>query len=319
MKTARCAVIANPVSAAGKTFKQYPSIIEKLESALGIVCKKTLTRRPMDATRIAREMIDDGYTLIVGIGGDGTMQEIVNGFLEDDRPVNPHCSLGIISSGTGQGFARSLGLPSDIGRQLDVITAGASHPVDLGRVTCNNAASGRTHRYFVNECQGGIGSTVVKSVSINLKRFGGRLAFGLGAVKAFFNSTAQNLSVLLDDSQLMEGPFMGVVVANGAYTGGGMKLAPHAKNDDGMLDVLLIQEQTLAQRLASFPTIYSGRHIDLPKFGYHRARTVSISAVSPLYLEADGELVGESPCKIEIIPGGIRVCLPACRDETKEK
>ena len=186
-------------------------------------------------------------------------------------------------------------------------TGAALYPVDLGKVIYTE----QTARYFVNECQTGIGCDVVRLVRTNLKRFGGRFAFGIGAVKAILRNTAQKISVCLDNSQLLESNFIGIVIANGAYTGGGMKLAPHAVNNDGQLDVLLIYEQPLVRRLLSFPAIYTGRHINLPKFDYRRARTVSMSSAMPLCLEADGELIGKGPCEIRVIHEAIKVCVPA--------
>jgi diacylglycerol kinase (ATP) len=115
------------------------------------------------------------------------------------------------------------------------------------------------------------------------------------------------MSIQIDGKVALKKKFLGIIIANGAFTGGGMNLAPYARLNDNLLDVLLIHEQSITQRLRTFPKIYSGRHIELPQFGYYQVKKVKISAEKNVLLEADGELLGHPPCEIELLPSCIHV------------
>ena len=136
---------------------------------------------------------------------------------------------------------------------------------------------------------------------------GGFLGFGLTTLAIIFKQPNQKISISIDNQKPIHRAFLGIMIANGAYTGGGMNLAPHARLNDHLLDILLMYAQTVPQRLMTFPKIYSGRHIELPKFGYFQAKYISVDTKEDALLEADGELLGYPPCDIEIIDSCIKV------------
>ena len=154
-KVDRTHVIINPVSAGGKTGAKQPEILSALDRRIGKGYSLCVTSRPLEAGFSARNAIMDGSKLIIAIGGDGTIQETVNGFYSDGRLINPSCQLGIIDSGTGHGFAQSLDLPAGLDEQLEVIQRGETRSIDIGRATFSGDYGERREHYFVNECQAG--------------------------------------------------------------------------------------------------------------------------------------------------------------------
>jgi YegS/Rv2252/BmrU family lipid kinase len=298
-------VILNPVSAGGRTYGNKEKIEKAIRNLINDRFELIITRAPQESTILTMEAIKSGSELILVAGGDGTIQEVVNGFLTNDK--NKQCLLGIISSGTGQGFAQSLGLPNTLDEQIDIALGGTARKVDVGKVTFMNFEGSTSHRYFINECQLGIGSTVVQRVQQNHKLLGGKLGFGLGTIEAVVRHPNQSIKVTIDEGYPRSTSLTGIVIANGAYTGGGMNLAPGACVDDGWLNLLLMQEMSVAERLWSFPKIYSGKHIRLDKFKYQRIQSISVESSEKVCIEADGELLGTAPCKVEIIPASLMV------------
>jgi YegS/Rv2252/BmrU family lipid kinase len=299
-------VIFNPVAGAGKAAEQRDSLLKQLGARYGQTFEFVETAGSGDAEHLAREAIEKGAQLIIAVGGDGTINEVVNGFFAKEELINPSCELGIINCGTGGGFAQSLGLPADISDQVDFIDLAKAKPVDIGHVTYSGEDASMHQRYFVNECQMGIGADIVSKVGLSQKRFGGTVAFGSVTVSQMLRAKASRLITHLDDSTA-ERDLLGVVVGNGRYCAGGMQLTPTADPFDGLFDVLLIHKMSLLQRSIGFSKIYSGKHISSQKFSIEQARTVAIESTQAVQLEADGELLGYTPCKIRVLPGAIKV------------
>jgi YegS/Rv2252/BmrU family lipid kinase len=300
-------VIINPASGGGKTGKRLDEILNYLDRYFTNKYSLCVTQKPLEASVSAKQAIRDGCELIIAVGGDGTIQETVNGFFADGLLINPDCHLGIVNCGTGQGFARSLGLPPGLDQQLDIISNGKSRAIDIGKIVFSTENGEQKERYFVNECQAGIGGEVVKSVQSKHKRLGGRLAFGLSSLSKIFSYPNRLITVEIDKKPGITQRFIGVVMANGNSMAGGMSLTPGAIVDDSLLDILLIMGQSIPQRLWNFPRIYSGKHIDLPKFNCCRGKSIKLYSMEPVLVEADGELLGFLPCKVEVLPAAIKV------------
>jgi len=301
-------IIINPLSAAGRTGRRWKSYITAVENRLGKNYSVHFTQTQLDAIFSARRAINEGCELVIAVGGDGTINEVVNGFFDHGQIINPECLLGIINSGTGHGFAQSLGLHKSIDLQLDAISRRRYKSIDVGRITFMNPGGELTGRYFVNECQIGIGGMVVKNVVPRYKRFGGKFAFGLIAFLTALSDKKRQFTLEIDSSIETSASLHGIVVGNGAYTGGGMMLTPSAKVDDGLLDVLSIREQSVLQRIMNLSKVHSGRHITSPKFSYRQCTSLSIVSPSDVPIAADGEILGTPPCTISILPHALRVC-----------
>jgi len=300
-------VIFNPASAAGATGRRREEIFEAIRRRVDPDFSLFVTTGPGEATGSAREAARRGTDLIIAVGGDGTIQEVVNGLFSGREPLNPRCVLGLISAGTGHGLAQSLGWPLGLEGQCAAIGRGIVRRIDIGRAVYGDSDGRTVERYFVNECQAGIGGEVVKKVQAGHKGFGGLLAFGLATLRTALRYSNRTITYAVDDGPPMTGPFLGIVAANGHVMAGGMKLAPRALVADGRLDILLMHGQTLTERLRNFPKIYSGRHLASPKFGYLGGRSLSLASDEDVSFEADGELFGRLPCRIEILPGALKL------------
>lgn len=300
-------IILNPASAAGMTGRRREEVVRLFDAAFPHGYLLHITQGPLEASRIAADAIRNGAGLVVAIGGDGTVHEVVNGMLNTDVTGRTSCALGIISSGTGHGFADSLGVPRSWREQIARLASGKAWIVDLLRLSYQDSQGKSNHRMVVNECQLGIGGVVVRNVRKRGKRLGGRLAFGIGTLQGILAHKNQCMSVSIDGDLPVEDSLTGIVVANGAFTGAGMNLTPQAHLDDGLLDVLLMHNLSRSRRFRSFPKIYRGTHLTQSWFSYHQARSVTITSAEPVLVEADGELLGTTPCTLEVVPAAIRL------------
>jgi YegS/Rv2252/BmrU family lipid kinase len=310
MPSADIRVIINPASAAGKTARRIPAIVEAIERRFPERCTFALTERPGDATRLADESVRSGSSLVVAVGGDGTVHEVVNGMMGASHGGIPSSLLGVISSGSGRGFALSLRLPRTLEGQVDLIAECAGRPVDVGVVTTRGRDGRRHDHYFINECQIGIGADVVHGTRRMRKAAGGLLGYGLATFSALFRSPNADLSLTIDGREEPPSSILGLAVGNGDITAGGMSLTPGAEPDDGVLNMLTIHGQSLAERLRSFPKIYSGAHVGTRGFTYSTVKQCRVSGPRPLAVAADGELIGTLPCTISVLERALRVITP---------
>ncbi|MEX2116140.1 MAG: diacylglycerol kinase family protein, partial [Bacteroidota bacterium] len=242
----------------------------------------------------------------VVVGGDGTCNEVLNGFFERRRPIRPSARLGFITSGTGEDVSRNLGLPAGRKAQIRRLHQGRTL-VDVGLVTFKGSDGATQERLFLNDCQAGIGARVVRHITPALKKLGGFLAYGIASTLAALAHRGHYLKITCDRDEPIEGMFLGVAAANGRFAGGGMDFAPHSLIDDGKLDVIMIRDQRRIDRLLNFPKIYSGRHIDLSWVISRKAKKVRITSDEPVALEADGELLGYLPCEIKLLSHALPV------------
>lgn len=303
-------VIINPASSAGRTGRRQREILAAIESTVGRGFSLFVTKRPDDATVSAREASLRGIELVIAVGGDGTIQEVVNGLMEAAKASDRRPQLGIINAGTGHGFAQSLGLPAGLDAQCAGIAGGSVRRIDIGRASFSDGSGRPVERCFINECQAGIGGRVVEKVRAGHKKLGGFLGFGLATLTTALSYPNRSIRFSLDDGPERSGAFIGIVAANGQAMAGGMRLAPRAMVDDGELDILFMHGQTLAERLRNFPKIYSGTHLGSPKFSCLRGRSISLASEDRVSFEADGEPFGHLPCRIEVVPAALEVRTP---------
>jgi YegS/Rv2252/BmrU family lipid kinase len=308
-------VIANPVAGGGRARRLLPKALEEVGSRVDAHYSLSLTRFPGDAVTAARCAATQGARLVIAIGGDGTIHEVANGLLDGGSPINPDCHLGIVDCGTGHGLAQSLGLPGGLEDQVEVIHQYDGLAMDLGRVTARREDGSTVRRVFASECQVGLGGNVVAGVRRCHKVFGGPLGFGSVALATALRQRACPTTAVFRDGGRVEEPCMGLTIGNGSCCGGGMKLVPDARVDDGRLDVLVIRGMGFWERLLTFPRIYTGRHVRSPQCAVCTTTGVSIETAWPAPVAADGEILGTTPCAIQVLPAAIRVCCPAAHWE----
>jgi len=296
-------VIINPESNKGKTGKRWKYIKEGLKSFLKEF-KYEFTEKPLQAIEISRIAIKEGMELIVGVGGDGTMNEIANGFYENQKIINPEVSLGIVPSGTGCDFTRSLNIPSKLKKALEVITQAPSSLIDIGRAKFKSHSGKEEERYFVNVADFGIGGEVVKKVSQNKMRRKAS-SYMRCLISTFITYKNKKLSIRIDDEELPVDEYMIGAISNGRIFGKGMKIAPDARLDDGLFDVVLIKGMKMLEFFRNAWKIYLGTHLSHPKISLIRGRKIEAVAEddeSEVLIEIDGEQLGKLPATFEIIP-----------------
>jgi len=250
---------------------------------------------------LARAAAERPGSLLVVVGGDGTVNEVVNGV------AGTGAEVATLPAGTGQDFARTHGIPGRFEDAVRVALDGATRTIDLGRVECAGGGS----RYFANFGSVGMSGAVARRANAMTKALGGRLTFYYALMVEFLAWRNTQVWVELDEGVRREGPLHDVIVANGQYHGGGMKLAPDARQDDGLFDVVLIGDVTKLDFATTSPKLYSGRYLSHPKVELLQSSTAAIDAASPLPLEVDGEPIGTTPARFEVVPAALRLRVPA--------
>ena len=298
-------VVVNPSSSGGKTARRHERIVQELRKRLKGDVTAFTTSKPLDATDSTRTAITDGAELIVVIGGDGTIHEAVNGFFKDGQVINPSCQLGIVASGTAQDSARGFGLHRSTARQIEAVCGSRVRFVDLGRATFVDNLGKQNGQIFLNECSQGIAAVVVQRFLAHHKWMGGFLGFGITAVATAARHREQLITVEIDGIRVVSDHLLGIVVANGAFAGGGMHFAPKSKVDDGLFDVVMIHKQSVPSRLINFPRIYFGTHVNLSWISYIQGRSVKVISNEAVPVEADGEFLGYLPCTIDVLPSAL--------------
>jgi YegS/Rv2252/BmrU family lipid kinase len=269
-----------------------------------------VTCGPGDATLLARQAVAEGAERLIVVGGDGTLNEVVNGCLDDAGVVAQDApTLVLVPLGTGSDFARGLGIPGGMAA-LDVLVRGQPRPLDLGVATYCDARGREATRAFANVADFGLGPETSDLIARGPKRLGAA-AYLLGALRAIAAFTPTPIRVEVEGATVYDGSSGMAVVANGSYFGGGMQVAPHASVDDGIFDVLVLDcadRRTLVAEI--LPRIYRGAHISHPAIRQARGRTVTIDAAKSFPLELDGEVVGTTPARFALLPGALRVLVP---------
>jgi len=300
----RTFVVVNPSSAGGATRRRWPRIAARLRTVVGRF-DVAFTRQPLDATRLTREALQSRFRRIVAVGGDGTLNEVVCGYFEADRPIAADAAVGILPCGTGKDFARTLGA-TDLDARLASL-ARASRLVDVGwaRFTAHDGAP--TERLFVNEISFGCSGRVTKAISPIIKRASGALAFTLATLRTLLTYRDQPVSISLDAERARDHTITNGAFCNGQFFGGGMRVAPAARIDDGELDVTLWSGYRLLDFVTKRQALLSGAHVAEPGTLTFRARRATVTSTAPVLVELDGESVGRLPLEVRVLPNALRL------------
>ncbi len=307
-------VIVNPASASGSTGDAWPQVASDLRSQFGSF-EVRFTKRRGDAGALAAEAARKGAKLIIACGGDGTVSEVANGILSSGKDVE----LGIVPSGTGGDFRRSLEIPSQSRDAARVLREGRTVRIDVGRVSYIDHNRNEAMRYFLGVASCGMSTKVIERVKRGgpdwlpkntPKWIGGRISFGASLLQTAMRSTPTRLVVQLDDDHERHLLVSNLCVANARYFGGGMKIAPDAKLTDGKFDIIGIGDLSALKIFTSAPRVYSGSHLSMPEVSHALARKISVRAAdrdAEVALEIDGELPGRLPATFQIVPEALRV------------
>lgn len=295
----RCFVVVNPRAHGGRTGRGRAALEQTLRNR-GLDAELFETTAPGDATRAVGALSPGAFDTVICAGGDGTLFEVVNGLMA--RPLETRETLGVLPMGTGNAFARDLGLePGDTDTAMEMILAGDSRPVDVAEV---QGRAGRFH--FINIL--GAGFVVRAGRAAQALKALGRGAYTLGALAALARLPALPMRIELDGVPLDVSDTLFVQVANSRFTGTRFLMAPEARIDDGLLDLVHVRRLPRPRILRLFPTIYDGLHVKEPEVTVRRARHVRLLAPDGLDCMADGEFHGVTPLDIQCLPSQIR-CL----------
>lgn len=302
-------VVMNPASAGGRTLRRWPSILRVLHAA-EVTFKAHRTTARGDATHAVRRALRTGFRTIVVVGGDGTLNEVVNGFFDEEgAPIGGDAVLGLLPSGTGGDFRRAVGIPSNIERAVRLIAARSVRHIDAGRIEFADGS----RRHFLNIADCGMGGEVVARIDRSVHRAGGArgsVGFLRASIATLFGYVARTAHVEIDGMSL-DRSVRSVVIANGTCFGGGMRVAPDAELDDGQFDVVIIGDTGRMRALTGLPSLYRGRHLNRPEVEVYRARTVRVSCEGrPMLFDVEGEQVGATPATLTCLPDAITLCAP---------
>jgi diacylglycerol kinase (ATP) len=286
--------IVNPHSGAGSTGHFWPDWQKRIRRVLGKV-DFTYTQGILHAMSLTREALDRGHDRIIAVGGDGTLNEVLNGFFDNGEPCCPGAALAYIPNGTGADFSRTLGFHGrSIDEHIERLLSAPVTAVDCGEVRFVNAQGEETNRLFINESSLGFSANTAHAVNKASKHFKGKLPFLIGVVRCL--STLRNplLRISVEGKLVHEEPTLLVAVTNGKYFGGSMMIAPEAEINDGLLDIIVISQMSRLTLLRKIKSIYSGQHLNEPEVTAMRGKTVHINAVEEeVLLEMDGEQPGK--------------------------
>jgi len=308
--------IINPVSDFGRTLETWKQARLSL-AALGLPVNEFITTSPGQAAALTRQSLTDGVLQVVAVGGDGTLNEVVNGYLDEDgAPINAACRIALLPSGTGSDFRKTLGI-GDMAAAIQILVSNNSKQVDAGRVTYTTQDGESKSRFFINLLSIGLGGDVsgfVNGWRTRLPKWvGGKTRFTLAALRALSRYNNTTVEISLDPGcaggQRLWASSNLIVVGNGRFAGGGMLLAPSACPDDGLLDVVVTDRASRFDVIRELPRIRRGGYIKNPKVKSLRARTVSIIAGRPLPVDMDGESVGVVPISVKVIPSAVRFAI----------
>ncbi|MFW5787041.1 MAG: diacylglycerol/lipid kinase family protein [Halanaerobiales bacterium] len=296
----RVLAIVNPAAGGGRTGKKWPDY-EKVFKKYELEIEVVYTRRAGHAPLLTREALKQGYTRIMSVGGDGTVNEVVNGFFERGELVNPDSALIVFGSGTGSDLGRSLNIKRNPETVLKIIERGSKTFIDLGRVTYVSNKQ-KKEKYFINLSDAGLGGATVARIDRASKRLGGLLGYLLAALKTLVKYENKYFSLIIDGRKIKSECLNSIIVANGAYFAGGMEIAPGADLKSGLLDVVVIGDLSKGEIVTNLYKAYSGKHLSHPGVEVYRGKKIEIKSTEKVYLNIDGEAAGRLPAVFEVLP-----------------
>ena len=256
-------------------------------------------------TELARQAADDGASLLVVVGGDGSVNEVANGIAGREG-----VEIAVLPRGTGWDFVRTYRIPHRLAGAIEVALTGRPQTIDLGRVRYRTWAGAEAEGWFANIASAGMSGAIAQRANETTKALGGKASYLLAILAVFARWRVGSVRVEVD-GEAREGRMHDVVVANGRYFAGGMMIVPDARSDDGRFDVLLIGDLTKRDLLVTLPKAYHGRHLPHPKAELLRGAAVTVEGEQPLPIQLDGEQPGTTPVRFEVVPGALRLRVPA--------
>lgn len=308
-------VIVNPKSAAGATKNSWAATAADFRAHFGAF-QVAFTKKQGDGIELAKRAAENGRKFIIACGGDGTINEIANGILESGEDVE----LGILPSGTGGDFRRSLGMPTEVREAARVLREGITKKIDVGKIKFLDHDGKETSRYFLNVSSFGLSASIIHRVKTQNKLswlpndlLRGKTTFALSTLQEVLGVEYITVRVSIDGAAEKSLNTINFCVCNARFFGGGMKIAPGAKLDDASFDVVNIGDIKTAKIILNSYKLYTGSHLELNEVKATSAKRIEVSPVNKdqnIFLEVDGELPGKLPAVYEIVPKALKVRIP---------
>jgi len=297
--------LVNPASANGSTGRRWPELARRASLA-GLEGDTLFSERPGHLGELAAEAARAGARLLVVVGGDGSVNEVVNGLAGiDDAPA-----IALVPRGTGWDFSRSFGIPREIEAAAAVALDGDTRELDLGSVSFRAWDGSEASSRFANVASAGMSGAIAQRANETTKALGGKLSYLWATVAVFARWSATELRVTVE-GETRTGRMSDVIVANARYFGGGMQVCPDADPADGLFDVLTIGDLTKRDFALTMPKLYRGTHLPHPKAELRRGSVVTIESDTPVPVELDGEQPGTTPARFEVVPRALRLRVPS--------
>jgi YegS/Rv2252/BmrU family lipid kinase len=300
----RVIFILNPKSANGVTRKRFERARAYAEEVIGSIDVR-FTERPMHATELAREAVRGKARAVISVGGDGTINEVVNGFFDESyERIDSPTAFGVVTSGTGGDFRRTLGFPVDPRKDLDRIGRFQTRKVDVGRCDYTTPSGGAGTRMFMNIGSMGVSGDIVNAVNTSSKALGAKLSFLRGTLSTLMTAPPNFVRLTFDgetEDETRKVTF--IAVSNGQYFGGSMHVAPQAEIDDGSFDVVIAEGEGFGFWVKNAAAIYRGTHTSLPNIHVKRCSEVRAEPTGKdVLIELDGEQPGRLPATFRVVP-----------------
>ncbi len=295
-------IVVNPVAGGGRALRKVEPVLEIFRSA-GIAFEVVTTRYPKHAIELAGQAAGT-FGGVIAVGGDGTLNEVVNGVCKDGRCLVP---VGFLPAGRGIDFPRTTGIPTDLTEAAHRLVRPRTFTTDLGLVTYQEGTERRS-RYFVNVAGCGFDAAVAERASRYGTGLGGTLPYLTSLVVTLI--TYENVHMSWEvDGERAYGRLNTLVMANGQYYGGGMRIAPNAVVEDGLLDFIFIGDFGKFEFLMNVPKVYEGSHLSLSLVSERKGRRISVESEQRVMVHADGEVLGTLPLEAEVVPSALTLLI----------
>lgn len=314
MGSPRVVIVVNPNSQGGALGKKWPELSDVIRRELAFEVVRT--SGPGDATRLAAEALRGGAEIVVAVGGDGTINEVANGFFDDGKPIAPGAALAILPFGTGGDFVRTARISKEWPAAVKVLARGHRRTIDVGRLDYTRPDTKDGVRMFMNIASFGLSGVTDRYANQSKKRFGGKVSFFAATARAMLAYDNQRVHMVFDEkpADAIDMTISTVAVANGRYFGGGMFIAPDAELDDGFFDVVALGDMGMSDFVFKSRRLYDGSHLTMDKVSHRRAKVVRAEPASPgqkVELDVDGETPGLLPATFRVVPRAIDLIVPA--------
>lgn len=308
-ETDKWLVVVNPMAGSGKCENDWPTIRDLLVEA-GFSFISVLTEHPFHAIEITRNMVNDlGFNKIIAVGGDGTLNEVVNGIFQQTRFATTDIMLGMITVGTGNDWGRMYSFPMKYKKAIKILSKQRTFLQDVGKVKYRHDTEDKS-RYFINIAGMGYDALVAKKTNdMKARGKGGVMAYLYNLVTGLFQYENVQLSIIVDGNEVVNDKVFSMNIGICRYNGGGMMQVPGAIPDDGLFDITVIRKTTKWRVVKNIKNLYDGSFINLPEVDTFRGKTVSITSTPrhSILIETDGESLGVSPLDFNIVPRAIKL------------